>query len=79
MKSRYLIYFLIYGLFQGFYYGTVIGTLNKTEQLMQEIRNRYYHFGGYVFEKNTVHMLILIILIMIFICIVVWCSKEKDK
>ena len=52
--------------------------MNATEQVMQGIRDQYYHWGGYVFEKNTVHMLIIITIIMIFVCIVIWCSKERN-
>ena len=52
--------------------------MNITEQVMQGIRDQYYHWGGFIFDKNTVHMLIILILIMIFVCIVIYTTKEKE-
>jgi len=54
--------------------------MNVTEQIIQRIRDEYYWIDNTtVFHKDTVHMLILIIAIMIFVCIVVWYSREKDN
>jgi len=53
--------------------------MNVTEQAMQNIRDQYYWFGQYVVRKDAVHMLIILIAIVIFVCIVIWYTKKEGK